>query len=161
MGTGYTYRCKTCGHSFSAYLGVGFLYPRLYQDVMTSARKGNLGKQAKRFLEENPYGAIDPKTVIAQCEDCGNYDAVMDLSMYVPKEGQPPRIHKGNWTISDFDPEAEYVFEFDEYDLKELYEHRCTLCKGRLHILKEQEPELLKCPKCGDDMIIEDVVMWD
>ena len=161
MGTGYNYVCKKCGNEFCAYLGVGFLYPSLYQDVMKAARNGKLGIKAKRFLLENPQGAIDPKTVIAQCENCRNYEAVPDLGMYVPKEGMQPLVHKGNWTVGDLDKESEYVFEFDKYDLVERYDHKCPACGGKMHILQDQEPEKLTCPQCGGEMIAGLAIMWD
>ena len=188
MGTGYNYVCKTCGKEFTAYLGVGFKYPQLYQDVMNSAREGKLGIKVKQFIINNPHAAIDPKTVIAKCEKCGNYEAfiinnphaaidpktviakcekcgnyeaVPDLGMYLPKKENGSLIHKGNWTVGDFDNKNEYVFEFDQYDLIDRYDHKCTSCGGRMQVLQDEEPESLKCPACGDEMVVRDLIMWD
>lgn len=161
MGTGYNYVCKTCGKEFTAYLGVGFMYPQLYQDVMNSAREGKLGIKVKQFVIDNPHAAIDPKSVIAKCEKCGNYEAVSDLGMYLPKKGNSPFIHKGNWTVGDCDNKNEYVFEFDQYDLIDRYDHKCSSCGGRMQVLQDEEPESLKCPACGDEMVVRDVIMWD
>ena len=161
MGRGFCFVCKSCGKAFTECLGVGFMYPKVYRDTMKAAREGTLGLKVKQFVTDNPQGAIDPKIVIAQCEKCGNYEAVPDLSMYIPKNGNDPMIHRGNWTVGDRDNETEYVFEFDQYDLINKYEHRCSSCGGRMQVLQDQEPESLKCPECGDDMIIQEEIMWD
>ena len=161
MGVGYTYVCKKCGYTFSANLGVGFNYPKLFQEVMKKAKKGDLGMQAKRFLKENPNGVISPRNVIARCEACGEYEGVFDFNMYVPKVGHDPKPSKENWSVTSQNDGIEYVFDFDEYDLKENFDHRCSSCGGKLHVLDEEEPEVLECPHCGEDMLIEGMIYWD
>ena len=72
-----------------------------------------------------------------------------------------PLVHKGNWTVGDLDKESEYVFEFDKYDLVGRYDHKCSACGGKMHILQDQEPEKLTCPQCGGEMIAGLAIMWD
>lgn len=160
MGTGYNYVCKTCGKEFTAYLGVGFKYPQLYQDVMNSAREGKLGIKVKQFIINNPHAAIDPKQLQR------NVKNVVTMRQYQIQECTCQKengslIHKGNWTVGDFDDKNEYVFEFDQYDLIDRYDHKCTSCGGRMQVLQDEEPESLKCPACGDEMVVRDAIMWD
>lgn len=161
MGVGYSYVCKKCGYTFSVNLGVGFMYPQLFQEVMKEAKEGTLGIQAKRFLEENPKGVISPRKVIARCEGCGEYEPVLDFNMYVPKEGHDPKPSTERWSVVDALDGCEYVYDFSEYDLKEKYDHRCSSCGGRLQILDEEEPEMLTCPRCGGEMEIQGMICWD
>lgn len=161
MGSGYTCTCKKCGFVFNAHVGVGFNYPSLYQETLKAAKSGRLGKQVKSFITENPDGAIDPKLVIARCEECGKYDSVPDFSMYIPKEGHPASKSKGNWTVGSSD-DIEYVFDFDtDYELKEKYNHKCKGCGGPLRIIGDKVPEHLPCPMCGGEMESEHSIFWD
>lgn len=162
MGRGYTYKCQKCGYTFTAFLGVGFMYPMLYQDTMNAARAGELGEQAMRFLEDNPDGAINPETVIAWCEKCGQYETVSELGMYVPKDKLLHIVNKGNWSVAVPCDDIEYVSDFEtDYVLKEKYDHRCSACGGKMRILTEEETEKLVCPECGADMIAQSDIMWD
>lgn len=134
MGTGLVYVCRHCGREFQAYLGVGMMYPQVRQQAMNDARSGELGEKAKRFFAEHPDATINAQNVIAQCEDCGNYEMVMDMTMHAAKDGQ---------------------------DLQEPYDHRCKQCGGSMHILAAETPGKLTCPDCGDDMVVKDFIMWD
>lgn len=175
MGQGYSLGCKECGYSFSANLGVGFGFPRVYEAVMKDARNGKLGKTVQSFLMEHPDGALDCDQVLLQCNDCGALGRGMDLSMYIPTDTAEPR-QKGIWSTAFSGEGYVYVAPWDlqeSYSLYARYDHTCKKCKGNMKVIKQKDLELqesrspdhitsnILCPKCKTPLSFEGMIMWD
>lgn len=165
MGQGYEFKCK-CSYSFSPSLGVGFLFPKEYQELKESARKGKLGKKLKSFFAVHPEGGIDAEKVVARCKKCGRYKCVPDLSMYLPTTNE--KKPKGIWSTAMPFEGADYVSprELKEsYELYARYPHKCRWCRGELEIISEED--LVKngivCPKCGRIIPCDEanIYYWD
>ena len=158
MGQGFGVKCNKCGYGFDACLGIGMLFPVVYEENVKKMKSGELGSEAKEFFEKYPNGVINSEQVVAKCKDCGNYDVVDDLTMYMPKEGV---------NVPD---EVGYIFEEDIKDsyVKYMdYPHKCSKCGGSSKVYKSFEKKAskgeLKCPKCDGMMGInvERLIMWD
>lgn len=134
MGTGISLRCRKCGYEFSANLGVGFMFPLLYQQVMDAAGKGEVRQKVQSFVEEHPDGALDCDSVVLQCTDCGNLSCGPDLTMYVPGNNTPTRS-VGNWPAARRRERTSYVvpWDLDKYELFGYYDHRCGKCTVAIH----------------------------
>ena len=131
MGDGYIFRCSHCDYDFTAYLGVGMMYPAFCQSVMEKGRKGELGPKLQRFLEEHPDGAVDCENVVLRCTACGELDCGPSLNMYVPKEGYTPGPSEGPWSTAMSGEGMSYITPWDlktHYLLKARYPHRCEKC---------------------------------
>ena len=70
MGCGLEYKCS-CGYSFTPHLGVGFLFPQVYEEFVEMGKKGNLGPELQEFLTRHPEGAINAGNVVVKCQSCG------------------------------------------------------------------------------------------
>ena len=163
MGSFIEYKCEGCGYSFKAAMGFGFGYPSQFQGAVEAARKGQYGKEYRRkiLFHEGWLGriaAIDLTRAIAQCEDCGAYQAIVDDTLYVlPRKSYPGlRIWTGSQKEFFITPEemrahGKVVGEID---------HRCQDCGGRLCVI-EGEPKELPCPKCGSMMMQRLDALWD
>ena len=175
MGRGYSLQCRKCGYKFSANLGVGFMFPRAYQQKMEAGKAGKLGKEVRTFLEEHPDGALDCNIVVLQCTECGALESAPDLSMYVPGEDSPAPS-SGNWSVACPHEGTSYVapWDLDSYKLVGLYDHKCRKCKGKMKIIKEKEfeklirgadfdnkPTKVLCPKCKEPLWLGEIMMWD
>lgn len=101
MGMGYGWECPDCKYSFGANVGVGFLYPKVYEETIEAAKNGEFGNELKELLSAHPDAAIDPEVVILQCCDCGEYDSRPILNAYVPKEDKqrPPKEKGRRWSV--------------------------------------------------------------
>ncbi len=170
MGTGYNCKCNKCGYEIHANLGVGFMFPKVYAETVERMKTGKLGKQAKKFFEEHPDGAIECETVIAKCLHCGLCGPVPNLTMYIPKPDYDPTNAepKGRWSVAFPFEGADYVSLMDlekYYDEYEKFNHRCPECGGKAEIIPDFEKQLndgtLKCPKCDGLMEMQDIIMWD
>lgn len=158
MGQEFEVRCNKCGYVFEACLGIGMTFPAVYEENVKRMKCGKLGLEAKAFFEQYLNGVINSEQVVARCKECGNYDVVDDLTMYIPKE---------NANIPD---EVGYVFAEDikESYVKYMdYPHKCSECGGSSKVYKSFEKKAyngtLKCPKC-DGMMglnLEQLMMWD
>lgn len=165
MGAGYMLRCLACGYEVGVSLGVGFAYPLVYRETMQSAKQGKLGATLKKFLAEHPDGVINPALELARCEKCGEYSAVQDFTMYLPKEGAKTEQSKGRWSITMPAEDVKYVspFEFEtKYDAYKQFPHRCGKCRGKVTVLRHVDMKKLKCPHCKDKFLrVRNTVMWD
>ena len=175
MGRGYSLKCRKCGYGFSANLGVGFLFPAVYQKTIKAGREGKLGEEVKQFLEEHPDGALDCGKVVLQCTECGELDSAQDLSMYVP--GEDSRApSSGNWSVSCPHEGVPCVapWDLDTYELFGSYDHRCRKCRGKMKIIGEKEfeklicgadpdhhPTKIPCPECREPLWLDEMLMWD
>lgn len=172
MGQGNTYRCTRCDYSFTAYLGVGFAFPSVYQETMKAACKGELGDKLQQFVQTHPDGVVNCNNSIIHCSQCGNLTCGPNLNMYLPKEGYAPEtVQHGPWsTMVPFEGTF-YVapWELSEhYKLTAKYPHRCEKCGGLAHVISEQTLARkiaygsIVCPCCGEKLIVDDcVIMWD
>ena len=48
MGRGYDFTCKNCGTKFSAWTGVGFLYPLENTEIVEKVKAGKYGKELQK-----------------------------------------------------------------------------------------------------------------
>ena len=163
MGQGYEFKCK-CGYSFAPYLGVGFLFPSLYQELIDSAREGELGAELQTFLTEHPDGAIDAETVALRCKNCGEYWSAPNLSMYCPKDSETGNNATAAGAMRLY--EKKYVDPADlqeEYRLYAKYPHKCIACDGDMEIVSEEELDKngIVCPRCGSRIREYTGIMWD
>ena len=148
MGQGGTYKCNKCGYELNAWTGVGYIYPTVCKETTEQAKKGELGEELKKFFEEHPDGKINCEKVLVRCEDCGEYDVVMNLSMYIPKEGKAPN---------------DAIWDLDGYKKLASYKHTCTACGGKMKTVKENEEGFydLTCPECGEALEMGERILWD
>ena len=154
MSKGYMFKCEKCGYKFTAAFGVGFLYPKVYQETRTAALNGELGKEIQKFLQENPDGEIDSSKVLGRCTQCGHYEIVKDLTMYLPNENFPEREIQFpvSWELQDY------------YKIFAKYHHECENCGGELEIFKATDLRnngILKCPHCRESLILKKFGYWD
>lgn len=139
MGNIIRLRCKKCSYTFDAYLGVGFLYPVVYEETLEEIRKGTYGEAHRLFLEEHKDAAVNCENVLAVCSSCGHPECVKDMTLYLPRTSRKS-------------PEG----------LK--YDHKCSDCGGSMRIFTEDEEVTgIKCPECGDELERDEEqrILWD
>lgn len=162
MGTGYEYTCPKCSYTFSFNQGVGFLFPKLYEEIVTAAKEGKLGEEIRQFFEEQPNGAIDAEKNLAVCTSCGEYESVLNLSMYIPESNRTEDKENQRWSFAFPFYGAKYVAPSDlkeNYRFIKAYPHRCRKCEGKMRIIKSSET--LLCPICEEVLENTGIIMWD
>lgn len=162
MGSFIEYECEECGYSFKAAMGFGFGYPSQFQGAVEAARKGQYGKDYRRkilFHVEvlGQIAAIDLTRTITQCEDCGEYQVIVDNTLYaLPKKWYPGLR---DWAVG----QKEFFITPEEMRAhgKVIGEvdHQCRDCGGKLRVIEGEPPEL-PCPKCGS-MMAQKLDLWD
>lgn len=187
MGNGYSCKCNKCDYGFMASLGVGLMFPEVYEDTVKAMKSGEYGDQPKSFFQAHPDGAIDCDNVVVRCRSCGKYATEPRLDMYVPKEGKgagvaeatgnsegaagntEPEASELRWSSACSGEDCDYVDPYDlteNYKLFEHYQHKCESCGGDAEIVEGFESKLdkgeLKCPKCKDGVIeLKGELLWD
>ena len=154
MGNGFGIKCKKCGYHYVAMDGIGYMFPVEYSDTVKDIREGKYGDEYKMFFEKHKDAAVNCGNETAVCTKCGHLDSVMNLSLYLPKDGNNsdgcvmPRVLE-----EDFDKCLEY-------------DHTCSECGGKMLIISPEDEirnGALKCPICGE-ILIEDKdvkIIWD
>ena len=175
MGTGYSLGCKKCGYEISGNLGVGFMFPLVYQETMEAAKAGKLGKTVKEFLEEHPDGTLNTGNAFLQCPECGDLKVGQDLSMYI-RIPDVPRREQGRWSTAAPFPDAEYVSpgELEGEDTYRFhgYGNICEKCGkpmkpitiydlDRRRYKEKSDQSDVPCPKCRELLWISVISMWD
>jgi len=160
MGDGLFVKCSTCGFDFGVSLGAGMSFPTVYQENVKNMKRGKLGEEAKQFFQKYPNGVINSESCVAKCKECGNYDQVDALTMYMPKEGKENLPADIGYIFAD-DINKSYTKYMD-------YPHKCSKCGGSSKVyksfVKNAENGKLKCPKCKGLMGIDFDnwgFMWD
>lgn len=177
MGKGYELYCKKCRYEIYANLGVGFYFPRVYQQTMEAAREGKHGERIQKFLEEHPDGTLDVETALLQCEECGTLSRGPGLAMYV-RNAEVPRKEKKIWSVAARFEETDYVspMELKRDGTYQYYDYGqiCEKCGKPMKVFKQDN--LIKdenlsgenkgcteanCPECKEPLWIRDIIMWD
>ncbi len=161
MGIAYTKKCSKCNYSLYVSDGVGFMFPKVYEETIEKARKGELGQELKRFLEEHVDGAIDASYSIFRCNHCGELANYMNLTMYIPKS-MTDKMDNGIWSGAFPFKGANYVVPSllkDFYIEYGKYHHKCETCGMDMQIVEDDKK--LVCPKCKVLLEESELVLWD
>ncbi len=170
MGSSYGCKCNKCGYQIYADLGVGFLFPKLYNETVQEMKEGKHGAKAAEFFEAFPDGAIDYDLTLAKCSECGEMFEVTSMNMYVLKEGHSVPSSKGRrWSTAAPFYETEYITTMDlkeHYELFERFVYEFPKCGAAAETIDNVEKlimdEKLKCSKCNEGiMVINDFAYWD
>ena len=145
-------------------MGIGMMFPKVYQQIINSISDGEYGQRWKDLFDSQEYVAVNAKKTVYICRNCGHWETNYILDLYVPKKPEEiPNKRYGIKTVAEWG----YVPYVIEYDLKENYKilkhfvHTCTNCGRRTHKASDNELQNLSCPKCGKDNKITGFVNWD
>ncbi len=173
MGLDFGCECQKCGYTFYASVGSGIAYPKVYKETVEKLKTGFYGAQGKEFFEAFPDGAISCERIVVQCNDCNSLMEVLDLSLYVPKDGfSKEKLDRTVPWSSGFSGKGyECITEFElreNYELFEKYDHRCAKCNGHTTVvpgftenMSNKINRKVRCPGCGTILEIELCGMWD
>lgn len=161
MGNAYTKKCCKCDYIFHASDGVGFLFPKVYDETLEKAKSGELGQELKAFLEEHEDGAIDASMSVFRCNNCGELANYINLTMYIPKNNTTNE-ENGMWSISFPFKGGDYVMPWDlklYYTEYAKYPHKCEKCGMDMTVVEDDENIL--CPKCKNPLEDFELILWD
>lgn len=164
MGTGHGFTCKKCGYYYEISLGIGMMFPKVYQSCIRDIKVGKYGEEWKTLARRQKYIAVDAEEYLYVCESCRNWKTDMDLSLYEPKE--PDKILNeqfGIKTVKEWGY-VPYVMsrELEEdYSLLKAYVHKCDRCGKIMHKFNAEQISSLWCPKCGTENKKSELFRWD
>lgn len=160
MGNSLSCKCPECGFSFSALIGIGYMYPLVYNDTLQKIREGEYGKDAASFISEHPDAIVDASDAVYLCSSCHNLQAEQVLGLYLPKE-----------ETAENENDRRLVLPCDfrgNYKLVKPYAHRCERCQSKTKKLTETSfrkliaQHQLLCPGCNAPLdIVDNGILWD
>ena len=165
MGTGLAFECRDCGYHATVHLGIGFMFPDVYQETVWMIRKEKFGQEWKDLFEKTPGAAVNADMELYVCLSCGAANRGLNLSLYEPKDASVARVQDGSFSAAFPAIGMEYVMPDlleEDYRLVEEYVHLCPDCGKPMRLYREGD--LLKCPKCGKGRMELDPrghVCWD
>lgn len=121
MGRGLAYKCSKCGKEYSAFIGMGYMFPTEYCEVFHDMKNGKYGPDMQEAIEQ-PGVNVDAVKHLYICKKCNNWTVDYGLSLY--------DANKDNKIIKR-------------------YVHKCEKCGGVMHRASSAEKNSLPCPKCG------------
>ena len=152
MGSGIELKCSECGKKYSAWTGIGFMFPEVYKETLNDVKKGKYGEEWKALSLSEELVAVDAEKYLYVCPKCGHWIVERGLSLYAPKDlDQLKKKQYGIKTVEEWG-EVPYVMSMD---LKENYHilkrriHKCKKCDGIMHKATPEEERNLSCPDCG------------
>lgn len=161
MGAGTVLNCQDCGYQCNVRTGVGKRYSMTYREEIQAMKAGKYGKTRADFLAAHPDAVIDVAYKVVICPECGAFENVMDLSIYVPREG---KNKDGYWVDEDGLIIPEWDFQAHCNKMMD-YPRKCLDCH---HTMVDCADEValamqgqLKCPKCHGKMEVNGMMMWD
>ena len=152
MGSGITLKCPKCSFKKAYHMGVGFMFPRVYDRVVKAIKNYDYGAEWLDFFRDHPGAAIDAKKELYHCRLCNAIIDDYNLDLYESKNGTPPENgYVALW--ADLDHEYEFVKH---------YTHHCPICDGRMkRIHTKKDFDAIPCPRCGTTLIAKQDFMWD
>ena len=166
MGNGFSYKCCKCGKEYQGFLGVGMLFPTVYQELIDSIKNGEYGSEWKDLIESEENVAVDAVKHVYCCSKCNAWKVEYGLSLYHPLTDSALEDVRRGFVIVGADsgmPLLESVKFSDNYKLIRHYRHKCDNCGSITHKASNKEINNLHCPYCGGERDKEymNVIMWD
>ena len=164
MGSGFSYKCKKCKEKYSVHLGVGMLFPRVYQNLLNNIKNGEYGDELKLIADSQQYVAINASRWVYICSHCGKWNLEYAMDLYAPvniKEISGKKF--GDKTVSELGY-VPYVTPYSlhkDYKLLKRFIHKCPDCGKRTHRANEKEFRELSCPHCKNKNNKVAEIMWD
>ena len=156
MGNGYLIRCVNCNYEYRALLGYGMLFPTVYQETVEGIKEGKFGEEYQKFFEEHPDAAVNCEAYMAICQDCGAFDTVKSMSLFLPKKSDGKTLNVGCLTFQDIKA---------DYKIAKKYPHKCSSCGGNLKpidLIDKLSQKAVRCPVCkGEMQLTPDLLLWD
>ena len=163
MGNGLILTCSKCGYHDDISLGVGFMFPTVYQETVTRIQAGEFGDHWKELFESIPGATVNAEDEFYACPSCGHYSVEPNLAIYAPKDPNESKVHPEGFSVCNPARDKEYVTPWEigtKCRLVKTYVHRCPECGKRMH--KTRTTDRLKCPKCKAGLMEEtDAFNWD
>ena len=150
MGQGYLLKCNKCDYREEVFLGVGYMFPEEYAELVRDIRKGCYGRDWQAFFEEHRGAVVNAETELYVCPQCGHLETEHNLSIYLNKQEKEPE--NGYW--------MRWADE-DDYEFVRSYVHSCPDCGKRMEVVQDIEKADLRCPDCGDRLEVSGQIMWD
>lgn len=148
MGAGYEYFCEKCEKGFPVFLGFGFMYPTVYEELLSDIKSGKYGEEMKTAALSNSDVAVDAERHLYICS-CGYWENAYGLSLFIPKEGA--RIDSPYVTPNKQRDDFQVLYE---------YNHQCPEC-GETMVEADAEKIDLRCPECKTLCSNRDKLFWD
>lgn len=147
------FRCRECKYVFDAHFGTGIReLPWLYQEIVTSIRKGVYGTEWKQLFKTRPGIAVNVGRDIYVCPHCRHFEEKFDLCLYEPMifPGDPEAAQKLKAAAErKFVPPAPDLDQ--DYRKIRTYEHRCPKCRSVMR--RYGEGYRLRCPQCRKEWL--------
>ena len=154
MGVGYGFKCKKCGYYYDVHLGVGMMFPRVYDSCINDIKAGKYGKEWRKIALSQEYIAVDASKYLYICKSCNHWKVSYSLSLYKPKDIDS--IQNKQYTSYVTPSMLEY-----EYTFIKSYIHKCDKCSKRMCRYDINSQSSLVCPKCGTDNEVSELIRWD
>ena len=156
MSIFYKFSCEKCGYEENINLGSGgYWYARVYPQIISSAIDGEFGADIQKIFKEHHHSAVVYSKVLAECGNCGRYENVLDVAVYLPKD-------------NGLTNEGKFLNRFNiekNYNCVARFEHKCNFCGGAVEIFNEDtfdvEKTTLQCPNCQSLMVGDFGGTWD
>lgn len=165
MGAGYIYNCSSCGKHFAVHTGVGYLFPKVYADIIADVQDGGYGENWKNAFTRAPYMAIDASSAVYICGSCGYWEEAPVLALYSPKDPEQLKsLEYHGKTVEEwgFVPYVLPADLKDKYRFVKNYRHVCPGCNKQMRKAKDEELQQLSCPGCDHAADRDEYTMsWD
>ena len=154
MGTGYELTCNNCGNCYQVTLGVGFAFPRIYENLIEAIEAGRFGEEWRELAAQTDQFGIDAEDHLYRCDECGYWECAPSLSIYAPKDIEKVlNTQYGEKTVRERG-RVPYVTSEDlkaDYKLIKERVHVCRRCGNDMHMISSRGlfRAVLKCPDCG------------
>jgi len=151
MGSGHSFKCKSCGEKGEVFLGVGMLYPDYCKQAKNAAIRGEFGKKLQRAVLQYPNGLMDCDAIIYAC-GCGGWKSAPRMDYFIVRN-----------CPDAFDPEHNYS-SAEELGGELVYQsrHLCPKCRKKMQPFSGKDITSLSCPKSGGELeFMLGAIMWD
>lgn len=81
MGQGYTFRCEQCEYSIEYLQGVGFMFYKEAEDILSDMKAGKMGKGFMEAANNAATPTINHSRELYRCMKCGELRPDMKIAL--------------------------------------------------------------------------------
>lgn len=140
MGTGFNIKCDC--KTYNLLLGVGRMYPSVYEEEYQKACSGEYGTELMDKLNENPNYYVDCSSKLMYCPKCGYFETGMTRDLYEITDEEVTDVFLHQLNISDYKlihktslncPKCNTQFKYSEnVGKKVIRKLKCSDCGSKL-----------------------------
>lgn len=128
MGSIFRFEHKACGFEYKHFDGAGFMSMELEGAALEKIKKGEMGEDWKKALDDNPKAEVAVHNALCYCEKCKKYHSLPQIKLNLLEEKDGEEGYKALKKETLYCPECKE----EVVDMDNVFSVPCPVCGEKI-----------------------------